>query len=210
MPDLWGSEIRGPLETRLLALERRQDRVDALLSDLRRRALAVSQGIWDAWSEVSFPAEEAETPAPTCTGDFPQICSCIPLVLILHDSYYGACPLTYNPSTKRWVGCKLVSYPATPLCPAAPSTPITYTLVGDNTTPQWTLNVSWAGQADRFGDVCPIPGATCASTMTHTRSASDNVNCSGTTSWSVAGGNQGSIYPNGVNGTLTINLATGQ
>jgi hypothetical protein len=43
----------GPQEARLLALERKQVRLDDYMSNLARQLTALEQGIWQAWSELS-------------------------------------------------------------------------------------------------------------------------------------------------------------
>src|SRR3954454_8130538 len=120
----------GPMETRLLAVERAQARIDDDFRVLRREVIALSQGIWDAWSAVRLPVGVQPGGCPG-VADFPDVCPCLPLTLTLHDPYYGDCTLPYDPGQLAWFGCKLVSLPANPSCSAVSSFALHYILNGD-------------------------------------------------------------------------------
>jgi len=53
----------GPQETRVLALERKQERLDDALANFSRQLVQLEQDIWQTWSELGGPA-------PICTANF--------------------------------------------------------------------------------------------------------------------------------------------
>lgn len=153
------ADLTGPLEARLLALERRQARADGALGRLARRTIALHQGIWDAWADLRHPRGVAPPP-PTGVELFPDVCSPIPEVMTLTDSYYGlSIPITWDGVT-NWKACAVVNKPATATC-AGGLTPIFYKLVGTNSTPDWDLFIQW--HKVTVG-TCPEIGADCTAT----------------------------------------------
>jgi hypothetical protein len=196
-------DLISPIEVRLRALERRQARIVRSLRAARRDIMTVGQGLWDAWSRSDVGPESQTT--PTVVTTFPHVCPALPLALTLHDSYYGDTTLNWD-GVSKWVGCKVIFYPGTLICGAA-STPIFYTLFGDDTTSAWTFQVAWIGVRDRFGNICPKAGATCNDTPNQIRSTTNNVHCPPASPlWlgSLTGGFQGQIYPNGIFATFSI------
>lgn len=129
-------DLIGPLEARLLALERKQARIDRSLRDARVDLVGLSQGIWDGWSDAR--GRRVAMPAPPCTGDFPAICACIPTTFTIHNSSYGDCTVTYDSTSGSWKGCFVVAYAGGGVCTAC-STAQHYELVGSNATNAWSL-----------------------------------------------------------------------
>lgn len=198
-------EAIGPLEARLLAVERRQARIDEEVRGLKRDVIAIGQGIWDAWDEVGRVTVDVASPTttPDCTRVFPNVCECIPLVLVLHDSYYGDTPLAYDRDNLWWTGCRMVPYPGTASCPAA-LTPIRYTLQGDDATSDWALTIAWKG-VPVGANTCPSAAATCGDVLPQSRTSSAAFHCPPLlTTWGTTGGTHGQVYPTGINPTLAI------
>jgi hypothetical protein len=168
------------METRLLALERQQALIDDELRNLDRQVVAIAQEIWDTWGEVQSPGQPTSTP-PDGVTKYPAVCPLIPFVLTVVHSTYGSFPITWD-GTSTWTGCKLISYAGTITCPAAASTPMFFTLNGDNSTPSWMLNCGWVSHTTA-GVQCPINGAACTSTPNQIFSDTQTFQCSGTTTW---------------------------
>ena len=147
----------------------------------------------------------AGTTASGGTSDFTGVCSCVPWTLTLTDSVYGPCTLTYNPLSQTWSGCTTVAYAGTVNC-AAGSIAIQYVLTGSAFGANWNMVVNWAGHTVS-GHACPLPGATCASTLNFSRGpisvSGGSISCSGTNTWSF-GASTNSPWPGTGAATLTI------
>jgi len=196
-------DAMGPMEKRLLALERRGVIIDNELRQLSQATVAVSQGIWDAWGEWRIPKTRPTTlPTSQCTTDFPNICPCIPLSLPLTDSVYGTTTITYNPATGKWTGCKVASFPGSASCAAVTSTAIFYTLIGDKNNANWYLVVQWLAAGSHN---CPVT-SNCTSVSNHQISTDTAIVCCGTLTW--AFGAIGGIYGT-ANATFTTSFGPG-
>lgn len=163
------ADLTGPMEARLLALERRQARLDDALRTLRRQAVAVGQGIWDAWSEVNVPVVTgggAVAPAgPTfagCTG------VTVPTTLYARDAVYGAITLTYDGSS-LWTACKSVNFPGYgSSCGAVAGVAVHYDLLKTG-----TFRMRWASSAPST-TLCPA-ASTCATSPNVTAQQTSSV-----------------------------------
>jgi len=141
------------------------------------------------------------TTATNLTSDFANVCDCITTAITLTDSVYGPCTLTYNPVLQSWVGCRTVSYPGTVNC-AAGSIAIQYTIEGSLFGNNWQLLVNWAGHVVA-GHACPLPGATCSSTLGFSRQVAATYSCNGITTWTF-GPSANSPWPG--NGAATCKI----
>src|SRR4051812_32061562 len=166
-------DLTGPMEARLLEVERRLARLDHDLRTMKRDATTLSQGAWDAWSAVRLPREQAK-PATDCVGDFPDVCPCFPHQITLKDTYYGDCVLTYDPTRLAWLGCKLVSLPANPSCSAVSSFALLYTLTGNRTSTSWNLVLQY--KTANFTTRCPV-ASTCPDATNQALNLVMNVRC---------------------------------
>jgi hypothetical protein len=61
-------DATGPMETRLLALERRLVHIDDQLRQQQRQLIGVGQSLWDAWGDRRIPRTPTPTPTPTYPG----------------------------------------------------------------------------------------------------------------------------------------------
>jgi len=190
--------LRGPIESRLLAVERGLSGLERELRQLRRQAIAVGQGLWDSWGDTPIPRQ-----APAA-AKFPNICpgpDDIPDVITLVDPVYGDVDLTWD-GVSAWTGCQVINYPGFGVCPAATSCPITYTLTGSNTTAVWELEVAWIDHTVS-GQHCPLAGQSCGSAPTISFTHTATIACSGTTAWTF---NAGFIYAGNTTPTFSITL----
>jgi hypothetical protein len=90
-------DARGPDEARLLGVERGLEAMDSRLRALRRRAIALGQGIWDAWSD-----ETATMGVPMCTASYSGTllsCTSTGLVGQVVTVMAGGVPIGYATST---------------------------------------------------------------------------------------------------------------
>lgn len=103
-------DARGPQEGRLLAVERGCECLDRKLEALRRRTIALSQGVWAAWGDAGAVFDGVPftpmTPTPTPTATLTNCCTgfdpgtTIPFV----DSVFGSGTLTWDPGSSTWIG----------------------------------------------------------------------------------------------------------
>ncbi len=165
-------DARGPLEARVLGVERGLEAMDRDLRNLRRQVLSLSQGVWAAWSEVHARITTPSLQPPT--PSFPAICRLFPPRLPILDSLYGGSFLSWD-GVSKWTGCRAVAVPAGGSCGAVASSAIRYSLQGDNTTATWVLTVSY----DSTGtpNFCPVNGATCGTATNRSDTMSATISC---------------------------------
>lgn len=189
--------LRSEIEARLLRIERALTGIDGQLAESKRQITQASQQVWDAWNDVGSILVPAPI-APEGVTAFPHVCPLLPLVMPLTDSVYGSFSLVWDEPTLSWTGCKLVSYGGNLACAPASSTPIHFTLFGDDTTNAWSLEIQWVSVA-----TCPKDGATCGDTTNQSFVDTVTFNCHGSTTWGRPAGN---IYPTGTTPNWTITI----
>lgn len=192
--------MTGDLEARVITLERALGRLRPRIKSVRQLAEINDQtlGRFRCYGGGIAPVGGVT--------DFPAVCATIPVTLTVVDTYYGNCDITYDSASKSWIGCKMVSYPGTSHCPAV-SSPITYVLVGSNTTHTWPLNVKWVGVSNGSGYICPSSAASCSTQTNGTDPMTATMQCTGTTTWRFGGASiAGDIYPVNTSVTLTITI----
>jgi hypothetical protein len=147
----------GPMEARLLALERRLVHCEDALRTQQISLTGIGQGIWDAWGEHRRP--RGTTPTPTPTGTFPDCCPgyTFPSTLTLVDNVYGNFTLTWD-GLYTWKGCKQISFAGSLVCPTPVSMPLGWFLAINGATCTATLHMVWLANLLS----CPAAGKTCA------------------------------------------------
>jgi hypothetical protein len=191
-------DARGPMEARVLGVERGLDVMDRDLHNLKRQLIGLTQGIWDAWNDVGrLSAPPVATPP---ANPFPAICSSFPTTMPVIDSLYGGSILTFD-GVSKWLGCKVVAVPAGGACGAIASSAVFYSLQGDNTTSTWVLTVSY----DATGvNHCPVNGATCGTATNRSDTMSQTISCCAPYQFSYPHGNIASPIWGNHDITLTI------
>jgi hypothetical protein len=111
----------GPLEARLLALERRNARIGDDLETLRRLEVALWQEIWDSWGDVHgrvMTPAPTPTPTPTCTATVSgTLKGCNNIVLsgesvVIHDHGSGTVLTTITTSGGSISGTLSITSPS--------------------------------------------------------------------------------------------------
>ena len=123
-------DARGPMEARLLGVERGLNAMDRDLETLERQIVALSQGIWDAWSDVATGNFGPPPPLPPPTV---LITPCSGLNVLYNlpftDSIFGSGTVptsgTVNGSTSRHAS-RGSPTPAHSRAPRPPSRSITH------------------------------------------------------------------------------------
>ncbi len=195
----------GPMERRLLGLERRLVHIDEALRQQNIWLVGLGQGIWDAWSDRRRP-RGTPTPTPTPPPTFGSCCCCsdyvLPSSLTLTDGTYGDFTLTFD-GVSQYAGCKQISFGGTVTCPGTVSMPLYYTIDVDTATCQATLTMLYYGSG---GDNCPTSGHTCSDSAPNVSfSSTITLGCYfDTMSWSLTGGNG----PHASTGTQTVKMGS--
>jgi hypothetical protein len=147
-------DLVGPMEARLLELERRQARLDHSLHSVGREVVALGQGIWDAWSD--FPPLKVQSPTGH-GGTIPGCTSALATTLYVRDPVYGAITLQWD-GAAMWTACKSVNYFGYGgNCVAVNGVAVWYDLLNTGIfRMRWASNVPTTTR-------CPI-ASTCAST----------------------------------------------
>ena len=137
-------------EAAILRLEREVFRLAQRIGALERaRTPAAEQSALARWYD---PASTWGAPTVPFGG-----CTAVPTVLTAHDSKYGPFPLTYDPASGTFVGCKVVAFSGAGRCPALGAIAIRHVLVN-----RGTLKTSWKSAGGTSG--CPVASA-CADTL---------------------------------------------
>jgi hypothetical protein len=161
-------DARGPMEARVLGVERGCNQMDRDLEALKRQLVALSQGIWDAWSDVATPSAGPPAPPPTPTV---HITPCSGLNVLYNlpfvDSIFGSGTLVWD-GTAHFAACLSgLAYGGSFACATA-TIAIHYSMdTSGNLVVTWLVN---------SGSHCPIT-STCSSTTNATSTPSASTNC---------------------------------
>ncbi|MBV8075979.1 MAG: hypothetical protein JO284_06270 [Planctomycetaceae bacterium] len=132
-------------EAAILRLEREVSQLAGRIGALERaRTPAAEQAALAQWYDPASTRGAATVPFGGCTA--------VPTVLTAHDSKYGPFPLTYDPASGTFVGCKVVAFPGAGRCPALAAIAIRHVLVD-----RGTLQTSWKSAGGTGG--CPVASA---------------------------------------------------